>query len=63
MAEKTGLYSVKFKNPVNIKAVSSVVGTKEGEGPLKDCFDILVNDNLYGKKHGKRLKQGLSKNR
>ncbi|MCD7905291.1 MAG: stage V sporulation protein AD [Clostridiales bacterium] len=50
MAEKTGLYSVKFKNLVNIKAVSSVVGTKEGEGPLKDCFDILVNDNLYGEK-------------
>ncbi|MCD8089111.1 MAG: stage V sporulation protein AD [Clostridiales bacterium] len=50
MAEKTGLYSVKFKNPVNIKAVSSVVGTKEAEGPLRDFFDIYVNDNLYGEK-------------
>ncbi|MCD8159168.1 MAG: stage V sporulation protein AD [Clostridiales bacterium] len=50
MAEKTGLYSVKFSNPVNIKTVSSVVGTMEGEGPLGEYFDIRVNDNLYGEK-------------
>lgn len=48
MAKKTGMRSVRFEKPVCIKSVSSVAGTKENEGPLKDCFDISVNDNLYG---------------
>ncbi len=50
MALKVGLTSLKFENGVNIKSVSSVAGTKEGEGPLKEYIDILVNDNLYGQK-------------
>lgn len=48
MAKKTGIQSVRFDKPVYIKSVSSVAGTKENEGPLKDYFDIKVNDNLYG---------------
>ncbi|MCD8239142.1 MAG: stage V sporulation protein AD [Clostridiales bacterium] len=50
MAEKTGLYSVKFKEGINIKSVSSIGGTKEAEGPLSKAFDITTNDNLYGEK-------------
>ncbi len=50
MALKVGLTSVKFEKGISIKSVSSAAGTMEGEGPLGGYIDILVNDNLYGKK-------------
>ena len=40
--------TIKFKNPVYIISTSSTVGPKEGEGPLKDFFDLILEDSLYG---------------
>ncbi len=48
MAEKKGNQSVEFKEKIAIKAVSSTVGKKEGEGPLKDKFDKIINDATAG---------------
>ena len=44
---KIGKQTVKFDN-VNIVGHYSVVGTKEGEGPLKDWFDYISEDAHFG---------------
>jgi len=41
--------SVKFATPPSIVAAASVVGPKEGEGPLAHYFDQISDDLLMGK--------------
>ncbi len=49
MAEKRiGLQTVKLSNPPSILGTATVVGPKEGEGPLKDYFDIILEDDMWG---------------
>lgn len=43
-----GVQSIKYSKPVHIISSASVVGTKEGEGPLKELFDIVAEDDLLG---------------
>ncbi len=49
MAVHIGKQSVKFDLCPVVTATASTVGTKEGEGPLKDYFDVILKDNLAGK--------------
>ena len=44
-----GDQSIRFDKPVFIMSSASVVGSKEGEGPLKDTFDRIVEDATFGK--------------
>jgi len=44
-----GSASVKFAAPPTILATASVVGPKEGEGPLGEYFDTISQDVLFGK--------------
>jgi stage V sporulation protein AD len=37
-----------FEKNINICAVSSFAGKKEGQGPLKKYFDNVVEDDMYG---------------
>lgn len=46
--KRIGSQTVKTSNPPSIIAGSSIVGPKEGEGPLKDYFDIILEDDLWG---------------
>lgn len=43
-----GKQSIKIPVPVYISASASVVGTKEGEGPLNTMFDVVGKDDLFG---------------
>ena len=45
-----GAASVKFSAPPSILEAASVVGPKEGEGPLGKYFDQVSQDMLFGKK-------------
>jgi len=45
-----GQASVKFAAPPTILATASIVGPKEGEGPLGAYFDEISDDMLFGKK-------------
>lgn len=45
-----GEQSLQFRNPPVILAGSSIVGKKEGEGPLGKLFDFICEDPLVGKK-------------
>ncbi|MFA5575717.1 MAG: stage V sporulation protein AD [Tissierellaceae bacterium] len=46
--KKLGMQSVKFQNPPSILSTYSIVGPKEGEGPLKDYFDLILEDDMWG---------------
>jgi stage V sporulation protein AD len=46
--KKIGKQTVKLSNPPSIISTASIVGPKEGEGPLKDYFDVILNDDLFG---------------
>ena len=43
-----GKQSLELKNPVFIKASASVVGSKEGQGPLGELFDMVGQDDMFG---------------
>ena len=45
-----GKQSVLFENKVYIMASASVAGSKEGEGPLGDCYDHVEEDPYFGQK-------------
>lgn len=49
-SKRIGQRTVKLENNPTIIATSSIVGPKEGEGPLKDYFDIILEDDLFGEK-------------
>ena len=47
--KKVGKQTIKFESPPKIIATYSIVGPKEGQGPLKDYFDEILTDDLCGK--------------
>ena len=47
--KKIGSQTVKIDNPPKIIATHSIVGPKEGEGPLSGYFDEVLNDDTLGK--------------
>ena len=50
MEKQKGKASVLFENPPLVLAAASVVGKKEGEGPLGEYFDRIEVDPMLGKK-------------
>jgi len=47
-SRQVGRQSVCIDTPVYIRASASVVGKKEGEGPLGEFFDLVGQDDLFG---------------
>lgn len=43
-----GAASLSYSNPVFIQSAASIVGKKEGEGPLGNCFDMICEDPRFG---------------
>lgn len=48
-SKKIGKQTVKLEHPPKIMSVYSIVGPKEGEGPLASYFDEILNDDTCGK--------------
>lgn len=48
MTKRMGTQTLKFSEPPSIAAFASVVGRKEGEGPLKAYFDKVCPDAYFG---------------
>ena len=44
----TGTQSITFEKPPYLISSASVVGKKEGQGPLGKMFDIVGEDDLFG---------------
>ena len=43
-----GKASIKFEEPPVIESMASIVGKKEGEGPLGKLFDVVEQDDMFG---------------
>ena len=59
--KRLGKSSIAFDNPPSITASSSVAGVKEGEGPLRNCYDEILNDDLYEEKTWEKAESKLQK--
>jgi len=46
--KRVGEQTVKLEHPPKIIATHSIVGPKEGQGPLSGYFDQILNDDTYG---------------
>lgn len=61
MAVHIGSQSIKMNLPAVITATAATVGTKEGEGPLKDYFDVILEDNLAGQDSWEKAESEIAK--
>lgn len=48
MSVQIGKQSLQFAEAPYIISSASIVGTKEGEGPLGNCFDVAGSDDKFG---------------
>lgn len=46
--KKQGKQTIVFASPPTIRSCAAVVGPKEGEGPLRDYFDRVSDDERFG---------------
>ena len=59
--KSAGKQSIVFKNPPYIIAEASLVGKKEGEGPLGQFFDQVIEDPMIGKENWEQAESELMK--
>lgn len=60
-SKSVGKQSIVFKNPPYIIAGASLVGKKEGEGPLGPLFDQVLEDPMIGKDSWEEAESELMK--
>ena len=58
---RIGRQTVKIERPVYIRETSSIVGMKEGEGPLREAFDEVLTDDTLGEKTWEKSESALQK--
>ena len=56
-----GKQSISFEKPPYIVNYASIVGQKEGEGPLGTCFDKIESDPMVGKDNWEEAESELQK--
>lgn len=56
-----GSQTVKFNKDISIAGTSSVVGPKEGQGPLAKYFDVVLEDIMAGEKTWEKAESQISK--
>lgn len=60
-SKKMGAQTVKLYNPPSILTTASIVGPKEGEGPLSSYFDLVLTDDLYEEKTWEKAESKMTK--
>ncbi len=61
MNQQIGSGSLCFSEAPFILSSASVVGTKEGEGPLGGCFDVIGSDDKFGQDTWEAAESSLQK--
>ena len=61
MSEQVGKQSLQFSNPPYVLSCSSVVGTREGKGPLRDQFDVVSEDDHFDSENWETAESMLQK--
>ena len=59
--QRIGRASMQPAKPVYILGSSSIVGTKEGQGPLGLLFDMVGSDDMFGCKTWEEAESNLQK--
>ena len=57
--KKIGKQTIMLANPPSISSVYSIVGKKEGEGPLAKYFDQILDDEEWGEKTWEKTEEKL----
>jgi len=61
MQKHIGQQTVRFANPPSIVATASIVGPKEGDGPLAQYFDVISQDALFGTNSWEKAESEMSR--
>ena len=61
MNQQIGKASISFGKPIYIINSASIVGTKEGQGPLGELFDMVGEDDMFGAKTWEEAESSLQK--
>lgn len=61
MAKRIGKYTIQLENKISIIESAAIVGKNEGEGPLKDEFDEIYEDALFGMENWEQAESKLQK--
>ncbi len=58
---RLGEQTIKLDNPPTITDVASIVGPKEGQGPLAKYFDQCLEDEFWGEKTWEKAESKIIK--
>ncbi len=61
MSMQIGKQSLQFEDAPYIISSANIVGTKEGEGPLKEYFDVIGADDKFGQETWEEAESTLQK--
>lgn len=61
MSVKISRNTFKLENTPSIKSFASIVGKKEGMGPLSECFDKIEQDPYFGQKTWEKAESELQR--
>lgn len=59
--KKMGQFSVRYETPPSVSFSAAAVGPKEGEGPLKDTFDLVSQDEKFGQKTWEKAESDMQR--
>ena len=61
MNQKLGGQTFLLRNPPSIMGHANVVGQKEGEGPLRETFDVIGEDDSFGERSWEKAEVTMQK--
>ncbi len=61
MNKRVGSQTVRFANDVRIAATACVAGKKEGQGPLREHFDVVMEDAEWGESSWEKTESKMQK--
>ena len=56
-----GRQTLAFAQPPVVLGWANAVGKKEGEGPLRTCFDYIAQDDTFGQQTWEKAEQTMQK--
>ena len=59
--QKLGKQTIKFDSPPTILETAAIVGPKESQGPLSQCFDKCLEDEFWGEKTWEKAESKIIK--
>ncbi len=59
--KKLGSQTVRLLNPPSIISTATIVGPKEGQGPLAQYFDNILDDDLFGEDSWEKAESKLTR--